>query len=303
MQIVFGQILIILLYVLIGYIAGKCGLVNPDQRKYLTKICTDLIMPFTVLSAVNQNITPQQMAHLGLILILLLAFYGTTTGISLIIQGLLHVPYPVKTTTASLLTYPNCTFLGLPLCLALFGEIAILYNAVALIAFNVLFFTWQYDMFTAKKFNIHNLITPPTIATVVLILMLALGLRFPQPVHTVISNTGSMISPLSLIIIGVMMSENKMVMVLKERKAYLICLVRNICIPLLYMLVLKLLPFQSADKLCLLVYMACPCATLTTIYAIQNDMEPELAAHSVLMSTILFSVSLPLIVFIGTHFL
>ena len=303
MQIVFGQILIILLYVLIGYIAGKCGLVNPDQRKYLTKICTDLIMPFTVLSAVNQNITPQQMAHLGLILILLLAFYGTTTGISLIIQGLLHVPYPVKTTTASLLTYPNCTFLGLPLCLALFGEIAILYNAVALIAFNVLFFTWQYDMFTAKKFNIHNLITPPTIATVVLILMLALGLRFPQPVQTVISNTGSMISPLSLIIIGVMMSENKMVMVLKERKAYLICLVRNICIPLLYMLALKLLPFQSADKLCLLVYMACPCAALTTIYAIQNDMEPELAAHSVLMSTILFSVSLPLIVFIGTHFL
>jgi predicted permease len=83
MQIVFGQILIILLYVLIGYFAGKGGLINPDQRKYLTRICTDLIMPFTVLSAVNQDITPQQMVHLGLILILLLIMSTIFFSVSL----------------------------------------------------------------------------------------------------------------------------------------------------------------------------------------------------------------------------
>ena len=41
MHIVFEQILVILLYVLIGFAAGKVGLIRPDQRIYLTRICTD----------------------------------------------------------------------------------------------------------------------------------------------------------------------------------------------------------------------------------------------------------------------
>lgn len=303
MDIVFTQILVILLYVLIGFAAGKCGLVNAEQRKYLTKLCSDLIMPFTVLSAASQSVSRREIASLGLLMLLILLLYVLTTAGALAIQSLRHTPQSVKVTTASLVTYPNCTFLGLPLCRALFGDIAILYNAVVLVAFNVLFFTWQYTMFTSKKFNLRNLITPSTVSTLLLVLMLALGLRFPAPVETVVANTGAIISPLSLIIVGVMLSENRITNILRERSAYLITLVRNVLIPFVFMLLLRLLPMASASRLCLLVYLACPCATLTTIYAIQNDMEPELAAHSVLMSTMFFAVTLPMIVYVGTRFL
>ncbi len=303
MHIVFEQILVILLYVLIGFAAGKVGLIRPDQRKYLTRICTDLIMPFTVLSAANQNVTQQEMLGYGGATVLLLVFYAAMTAVCLWVQTLAHTPRPVRVTTASLVTYPNCTFLGLPLCRALFGDIAILYNAVALLAFNTLFFTWQYSMFTSKRFNVRNLITPPTVSTGILILMLVLGIRFPAPVQTVVSNTGAMISPMSLIIVGVMMSENELTAILKERRAYWITLIRNLAIPLLAAVILQAAPMDAASRLCMLVYLACPCATLTTIYAIQNDMEPELAAHSVLMSTLCFAATLPLIVFVGTKLL
>ena len=118
-------------------------------------------------------------------------------------------------TTASLLTYPNCTFLGLPLCRALFGEMAVLYNAMFLVAFNVLFFTWQVSAFTGQKINLRNLCTLPTIATAVLVLMLALGWHLPAPAQTVAASTGAMITPLSLIIIGVMMSESRLTEILR----------------------------------------------------------------------------------------
>ncbi len=303
MDIVFTQILIILLYVLIGFAAGKYGLVDPDQRKYLTRICTDLIMPFTVLSASDQDLTGSEIASLGLVFVILITLYILVTSAALFLQKLRRVPDPVRITTASLVTYPNCTFLGLPLCYALFGDKAILYNSVALIAFNVLFFTWQYTMFTGRKFNIRNLITLPTIATVILIGMLLLHLHFPSPVQTVINNTGAIISPLSLIIIGVMLSENRISAILKEKQAYLTTMIRNLLIPVLYLFLLRFLPFSAEDKLCLLVYMSCPSATLTTIYAIQNDMAPEYAAHSVLMSTIFFAATLPVIIYLGTAFL
>ena len=297
MNVVFTQILVILLYILIGYAAGKLRLINADQRKYLTTICTNLILPFTILSASNQTISHNQMAELGLSLLLMLGLFIATTTIAMLVQR--HTPRPLKVTTTSLVTYPNCTFLGLPLCRALFGDIAILYNAVAMVAFNVLFFTWQSSAFTGKSFRPRNLATPGTIATALLLLMLFAGIQFPAPVQTVVSSTGAMITPLSLIIIGVMMSENRLVLILKERRAYVITLVRNLTVPLVALLILITLPGDGPSKLCQLVYMACPCATLTSIYAIQNDMEPELAARSVLLSTLAFALTLPLVIAVG----
>ena len=303
MDIVFTQILVILLYVVIGYAAGRIGLISPEQRKYLTRLCTDLILPFTVLSASSQTISHQELAGLGLITLLILAFYTLTTLLSNRIQTLLHVPEPLKITTSSLMTYPNCTFLGLPLCRALFGDIAVLYNAMAMLAFNAIFFTWQAGEFSGKKVSLRALMTAPTVSTLILMVMLVFGWQFPAPVQTVVSSTGAMISPLSLIIIGVMMSENRLTAVLKERRAYLVVLFRNLLLPMCAMLILRLLPMEPSSKVCLLVYLACPCATLTSIYAIQYDMEPEFAARTVLMSTLFFAGTLPVVIYLGTRFL
>ena len=109
-------------------------------------------------------------------------------------------------------------------------------------------------------------------------------------------------SGLPLIIIGVMMSENKLSAILREKRCYLVTLLRNLVIPLLTMPILLLVPVDGAARLCILVYLACPSATLTTIYAIQDNMEPEFAARSVLMSTLLFAVTLPIIIMIGSRF-
>lgn len=303
MDIVLTQILVILLYVVIGFIAGKSKLISPDQRKYLTRICTDLILPFTIVSASSQTVSGSKLLYLGLMTGLVLLMFALVAFISVRISSARGVSEASKVTTASLLTFPNCTFLGLPLCRALFGDIAVLYNAVFLVAFNILFFTWQISAFTGKKFSLRNLCTLPTIATAVLVVMLALGWHLPDPVQTVASSTGAMITPLSLIIIGVMMSESKLSDILSERRAFLVTLMRNLVIPLLSMLVFRLVNLEASDKLCMLVYMACPCATLTSIYAIQTGKEPEYAARSVLMSTLFFALTLPAIIWIGGHFL
>ena len=85
----------------------------------------------------------------------------------------------------------------------------------------------------------------------------------------------------------------------REKAVYLVMALRNFLIPVLAMLVLMALPMDVQDKLCVLVYLACPCATLTTIYSIQTDTHPELCARSVLFSTITFAVSLPVVIVAG----
>lgn len=303
MALVFTQILVILLYIAVGFAAGKFGIISPEQRKFLTGLCSNLILPFTILSGASQSVEGEQLLSLGAAVVMMLGLFLLVTAATLLFHKVRATQSGIRAVSAGLLTYPNCTFLGLPLCKALFGDIAVLYSAGAVVAFNVLFFTVQYSLFTGKKFNPKNLLTPSMLSTLALILMLVAGIHFPDPVQTVISNTGAMITPLSLIIIGVMLSESNLAAIVKEKGAYVITLLRNLLIPFVAVLLLRIFPVEQEAKLCVLVYIACPCAALTSIYAIKCDMEPEFSAHSVLLSTLFFAVSLPLILTLGQRLL
>ena len=71
MNLVFEQILIIFGYVAVGLGAGKLGLVNPEQRKYLTRLCSDLMLPFTILSAASMQVGADGFRSLALALSLI----------------------------------------------------------------------------------------------------------------------------------------------------------------------------------------------------------------------------------------
>ncbi len=303
MMLVFRQILCILLYILVGYVAGKIHWIGPELRKDLTTLCANLILPFTILSSSRQTLDAQGFKNLGIAVAVILLVFGLTLAVSLLIHRLRRSGNAIRAASTGLVTFPNCTFLGLPLCQALFGDMGILYNVAALLVFNVLFFAVQYALFTGERFHLRLLLTPGMVSTLILIPMLLLQIHFPDPVQTVVGNIGSMITPLSLIIIGVMMSENRLVSLLTEKKAYMIVVIRNLVIPLLACLLLRIVPLESMEKLCVLIYIACPCATLTSLYAIKADKEPELCGRTVLMSTLFFAVTLPLIIAAGQRIL
>lgn len=299
MGLVFSQILIILLYVAVGFLAGKAGMIAPEQRKYLSGLCSNLILPFTILSATSQEVGGPELASVLMSTGFMFLVFVCSTLASLAFHRATGAAKGMTAAVTGLLTYPNCTFVGLPLCRALFGDMAVLYNAASIVAFNVLFFTVQYSLFTGHRMNLKNLLTPSMLATLLMTVMLVLKLHFPAPVQTVCAGVGGMITPLSLMIIGVMLSESRLTAVLREKRSYIVTVLRNLAIPLAAMLVLKLLPLDSDARLCTLLYIACPCGTLPSIYAIKCDMEPEFTAHTVLLSTIFFAATLPIIISIG----
>ena len=65
MQLVFTQILVILLYVAVGFGAGKLKLISPEQRRYLSGLCSTLILPFTILSAASQEVGGKEMGSIS----------------------------------------------------------------------------------------------------------------------------------------------------------------------------------------------------------------------------------------------
>ena len=66
MQIVFEQILIIFGYVIVGYVAGKKNLITKEQQRYLSKLVSSLILPFTVLSASSMEASGQDIVNVAI---------------------------------------------------------------------------------------------------------------------------------------------------------------------------------------------------------------------------------------------
>ncbi len=303
MQLVFSQILIILIYVMVGFCAGKLHLINPEQRKFLSKLCSDLFLPFMILAATSRELSSQDVKNMFIAAAVGFFVMLSTTGLSLLYHKLTKAGREKSAVVTALVTYPNSGFLGIPLCMALFGEIAVLYGALMIMVFNALFFTIQYSLFLPEKPNLKNLCTPATICTIVMLIMLVFGIHFPDPVQTGISGIGSIVSALSLIVIGVMLSENKLSRIFTEKGSYIVVLIRNLLIPVVSLLLFTLLPIDDTSRLCMMVYLGCPCATLTSIYAMQLDLDATLSVNSVLLSTLCFSFTLPLIILIGRFIL
>lgn len=66
---VLEQILIIFCYVIVGFVSGKIGIINSEERMFLSKLCSSMILPFTILSAASMSVGSGEFLNLGIALV------------------------------------------------------------------------------------------------------------------------------------------------------------------------------------------------------------------------------------------
>ena len=97
--------------------------------------------------------------------------------------------------------------------------------------------------------------------------------------------------------IGIYLAQTNPAKMFKKTKLYLLSAVRLLIIPLVSMLVLFLLPKEFAEmKMALLIVSACPTGSNVAVYAQLYNSDYASAVETVIISTLLSVVSIPLIV-------
>ena len=97
--------------------------------------------------------------------------------------------------------------------------------------------------------------------------------------------------------IGIYFAQVKPLKMFTNPKLYLLSLVRLLIIPLVSMAVLFFLPQEFAElKMALLIVAACPTGSNVAVYAQLYDSDYSYAVETVIISTLLSVVSIPLIV-------
>lgn len=198
----------------------------------------------------------------------------------------------------------NVGFFGLPLVVSLFPDsnIVACYSVMYITSMNLLIFTLGTYMITQdRKFiSLRAAFINPTMLSVIVALPLyILRFEYPAALSAPLRLLGSMTAPLCMVILGMRLASMHLRDLFCRPFAYLVCLLKLIIFPLFAYLCTYIMPgIDDVFRVSMLVLSAVPSASMILSMAELYRCERELAANTVLLTTLLCSVTLPAIMWI-----
>jgi predicted permease len=122
-----------------------------------------------------------------------------------------------------------------------------------------------------------------------------LKVQLPEPVSEAISLTGSMTTPLSMLIIGSLLADVPLRGMLRGKEIYLGSFIRLIAMPLLVYGLMRLLPIPKEVLHICVILTAMPASVNTAILSKKYGGDALLASRFISITTIFSMFTIPLI--------
>lgn len=290
------QVLELLLMILAGAVCCKAGVFKPQDKSILSNILLYLVVPAMVIDSYLVDFDPETFRNL-------LSAFGLSIlalgiGLAVAVLATCRVAKENRAILRFACAFSNAAYMGFPLIKALFGSEGLLYASAFVTVFNIALWTIGYGIVSGSasgKEIVRSIVTCPCILAVALGLVLYLGrVPVPEVIAGPIGTIGSMNTPLSMIITGATIASSDLKKLLRNKNLFLTLGLRLLAVPAVELAVFALLGVSGMVPMVVLILEACPCVTITTVFAIRFRHDEELAAGAVVFSTLCSILTLPL---------
>lgn len=294
------QMIVLFIYMLIGYIACKKGRLDIGAGQKLSWIVVNVANPSLIISSVINEEGGIMGDRLLLTVVIAIMMYSILLLLAKIIPWIFRVPQRNHGIYKIMLVFNNIGFMGFPVIAAVYGKSALLYGAVFMIPYNVLIYTYGIQILEGtngkrEKFQIKKILNIGILACVIAA-VLYIG-RFPVPefVKAVTEGLSNLTGPLSMIVIGISMTKISLGRLFTDVKLVIFSAVKLLVIPILGMIIIK--QFVTDEILCgvCMVMLATPVGSMTAMLAQQYGGDQEMATKGVSLTTILSVITIPIV--------
>lgn len=295
-------------YLAVGYIARKTGLITDASSKSLTKTILCVTQPFMLFNAIVSNeYSSENMVSFGTVIIIGLIIHGTGAIIAAA-ATLWMKDREERRVSETAMVFANCGFFGFPLVEALYGSRGLFWGAIYVIVFNVA--CWTYGLFVLSRAKSSVKIKPikmilnyGTVPCFLGMLFYVLRIELPPFVASAVSGIGGVCTPLSLIVAGGLIATIPVKRLLSNGKVYYTCFFKLIVMPVAAAIVLKLLGFSTEYVLFGATMASLPTGAIIAMFSETYDIKPNYAAHNVGMTTLLTIATIPFSMWIISSFI
>jgi malate permease and related proteins len=188
--------------------------------------------------------------------------------------------------------FPNCGNMGLPLCLLAFGDEGLALGITYFTVNAVLHFSIGMSI-SAGHLSFKNLMRNPIfLAVLITLIMVFNGIKAPAWIYNSAEILGGISIPMMLIALGVSLAQFK---ITSLRLSLSLSVFRLIVGFIVGIGISALLGLEGAARGVVILQCTMPIAVFSYLFASQNNRRPEEVAGTVVLSTILSFLTLPLL--------
>lgn len=292
--------------IIIGIIAKRSKIVSTQAQKGLSDLLIYFILPCNIIASFQGKVTPNLMKNsfaafcISLFIQVLSIFLGKP------IFG--RFSDKMKPVMNYGLICSNSSFIGLPVVNNIYDSIGVLYASIFQLPVRITMWTSGLTQFTGIKVDengkklpvftketIKSLILHPCIIAVFLgLLIMAFHIPLPDCVNRSITFMSQCAIPVSMIVIGCILSECK-VSQLFDKATFYFTFIRLLAFPLLIFALLKLLKVDPLIIGVSTLLTGMPAGTTTAILADKYGCDAAFASTVIFISTMFSIVTIPVL--------
>ena len=296
------QVIVLFLLIGCGFVAVKTGVLKQEGKQTLSNLLLYLVVPAMIVHSYMMDFSEEILHNL-------LAAFGMSI-LAILIGTAITLLLTARRKDRRMpifrfaCVFSNAAYMGFPLISALFGSEGLLYASAYVTVFNILLWTMGYGMVSGssnpKEVARSLLHTPVLYAMVVGLAIYLLQIPVPNLIAQPIDLLSGMNTPLSMLITGMLIAAGDLKSIVCDQHIWKLAALRMVLIPAVCVAVFALLGFHGMSAQVVLLLECCPAAAITSVFAVQFGHEERFAAGSVVLTTLLSIVTLPLCALILT---
>jgi len=285
---------VLFLGVLANKLYSRAALLNQLSTSLLLNIMLPALIIYTFLSS-----SASSLVEIPTIILVVVLMHVTGTGLALIRFRYTSIESKQKGALLLTATFTNSVFLAIPIIIIFVGTIGVQVAAICAVVQMVLLSTlgvyigaiYGENQTDRRKHIRKALLFPPFVATLITIPLVLLGFSLPVQLEPVLSANNTITTYLALFIVGLGLDTRVSTGGLK--RALEMIGIRQVMIPIIFFVVLPLLPLSDFVTRVLLIQAIMPAAVLTVVYSEAFDLDAKLAAMTVTLGTFLVLPAIP----------
>ena len=294
---VITQIISLFLVALVGFYGGKRNIIDENLSNGLSKLLVEITTPFLVISSFSISYGPEIADNVTKSFIYSFLIFALTPF--LVKPLLLIIDKKKRNTLEFAMMFSNCGFMGFPVAQSVFGKEGVVYAAVFNILFNIFVWTYGVMLFNNKKSLKglkKSLKNPGIISSFIGLIIMIFSIKIPIILMDTINMVGGLTTPISMLIIGSLLSRSELRKIIKDKSLYYGSLIKLIILPGALYLISILCGENSIVIKTLILMQAMPAGAFTTIFAENFNKDKEYSAFIVSFSSLLSIITIPIII-------
>ena len=301
---IMSKLVILTIYIAVGYAARKLKILSEEFTDGIVKLLLFISLPALILNifltSFDRNMIGQGIA----MLVISFAIYIVSTPIGYITARAMRLKRNQIGVTAFAVTFPNYTFIGIPVLTSILGDRVLMTASFGNLACSISVYT--IGMLTISKFGTEakgglrlmadRMVKMPVNYALLGGLILALlNVNPPEPITDTLNGLANLTTPMAMIYIGATLTKNDPREILGDWRVYITAAMRLLVIPLVIYLIGRIFIKDPVFLNTIVIGAAIPTASFCALFAREYGGDEVLASKYIFISTLLCLVTIPLV--------